>query len=126
PKNLRVEKSYNKIHFYFKKEEQSYFHKVVDLPSVIHLPNGATLSFSFTNKQIYDEDKYTYSCSANDISFPLHIRTRLPGDKMRWKGLRGSKKIKDIFIDEKVPRHERDKKFLITDDNDTILWIVGV
>lgn len=45
---------------------------------------------------------------------------------MRWKGLNGSKKIKDIFIDEKVPRAERDKKLLVTDCDGNVLWLIGI
>ena len=40
------------------------------------------------------------------------IRTRKPGDRMRYKGLQERKKIKDILIDEKIPRHLREKYFL--------------
>lgn len=55
----------------------------------------------------------------------LSVRTRLPGDRMRPLGLDGSKKVKDLFIDAKIPQDQRDGIPLITAGND-IIWIPGV
>ena len=41
----------------------------------------------------------------------LQIRTRLPGDRISIG--KGTKKIKDLFIDEKVPKAYRDRIFLL-------------
>jgi len=56
---------------------------------------------------------------------PLMIRHRRPGDKMKVKGLGGSKKIKDIFIDQKVPQKKRESAWLITDKHGRIIWLAG-
>ena len=56
---------------------------------------------------------------------PLTIRHRQPGDRMRYKGLKGSKKIKDIFIDEKVPIKQRNKAWLVEDHLGNILWLIS-
>lgn len=127
PNKLQLEKSYDKILLYFTSEkEQPHFHKIIEIPSTIQLPNNAMLTFKQIDHQIDDENEYTYVCPINSLSFPLQIRTRHPGDRMSWKGLNGSKKLKDVFIDEKVPRKERDKKILVTDNDGTILWVIGV
>ena len=57
---------------------------------------------------------------------PLHIRTKKEGDKIKVKGLNGRKKIKDIFIDEKIPLEERIIYPILTDSKDNILWIPGL
>ncbi|GEK89998.1 tRNA(Ile)-lysidine synthase [Alkalibacterium putridalgicola] len=59
------------------------------------------------------------------IEWPLVVRHREPGDKMKVKGLDGSKKIKDVFIDQKVPRKKRDEAWLITDSRGQIVWLAG-
>ena len=54
----------------------------------------------------------------------LCIRTRRDGDRFYPYGGAGSKKLKDYFIDNKVPRSERDKKLLVTAGS-KVLWIIG-
>lgn len=55
----------------------------------------------------------------------LAIRTRREGDRMKPFGMQGSKKLHDIFIDEKISLLERDRWPLLCDD-EGILWIIGV
>lgn len=54
----------------------------------------------------------------------LYIRNRKDGDRFTPLGMHGSKKLKDFFIDEKIPRDERDS-IPIIEDNGKIIWIVG-
>ena len=65
--------------------------------------------------KLFDYDK---------IEERIVIRTRKDGDKMKPLGIKGTKKLKDIFINLKVPREERDIIPLICFD-DEIAWIVG-
>lgn len=60
------------------------------------------------------------------LSFPLAIRSRRPGDRMEPLGLKGTKKVKDMFIDEKVPPAARDVVPIVQDAAGRILWIPGV
>jgi tRNA(Ile)-lysidine synthase len=54
----------------------------------------------------------------------LFVRSRQKGDKFSPLGIKGHKKIKDYFIDKKVPREERDFIPLIT-NKELIFWIIG-
>ncbi|MDO7908588.1 tRNA lysidine(34) synthetase TilS [Paenibacillus sp. JX-17] len=63
---------------------------------------------------------------ANYLAFPLSIRTWIPGDRMKVMGLKGSKKVKDIFIDGKIPPSRRPLVPLLCDENGNILWIPGI
>lgn len=60
------------------------------------------------------------------VSFPLTVRSRLPGDRMVPLGLKGTKKVKDMFIDEKVPLAERRRIPHVADAAGRILWIPGL
>lgn len=60
----------------------------------------------------------------NKISLPLKLRTRLPGDRFIPTGMNNDKKLKEFFIDEKVPKFDRDKVPILT-DNEKIVWVVG-
>ncbi|MEW6557781.1 MAG: tRNA lysidine(34) synthetase TilS [Elusimicrobiota bacterium] len=55
----------------------------------------------------------------------LKIRKWKPGDRMIPFGMANSKKLQDIFTDEKVPKILR-KKIPIVCENKKILWVAGV
>ncbi len=58
------------------------------------------------------------------VNAPIYIRNRLPGDRFVPLGMEGTKKLKDFFIDLKVPRHQRDYVPLLATADD-ILWVIG-
>src|SRR5699024_9297206 len=129
PRDLKVKRSYEQIILSF---ESSYlqdpsFHKTIDVPGKTELPDGSIISATYMDEMdIRADSRYTYVCAVEQVSFPLHIRTRQAGDRMTWKGLNGSKKIKDIFIDAKIPSHKRYSWPIVTDNNGKILWLVGL
>ncbi|MCL2103577.1 MAG: tRNA lysidine(34) synthetase TilS [Kiritimatiellaeota bacterium] len=55
---------------------------------------------------------------------PLVVRSRKPGDRLAPYGMRGTKKVQDIFVDEKVPEYLRDTIPLLTCGG-AIVWIPG-
>jgi tRNA(Ile)-lysidine synthetase-like protein len=77
-------------------------------------------SFIFSDKKI--EHKYTnyFELCYNNEVFPLYLRNRENGDKMKLKV--GTKKIKDILIDKKIPQSKRDK-LLVVSNKESVLWI---
>lgn len=70
------------------------------------------------------KDPYCVYIDGDRISNSLRIRNRLKGDRFRPLGMKGSKKLKDFFIDEKIPKYMRDNIPLVVDGN-TIVWVVG-
>src|SRR5690606_34777759 len=62
----------------------------------------------------------------NIADFPLKVRTRKNGERMTIRGMAGTKEIKDILIDEKIPMNERKRWPVITDHMDQILWLPGI
>ncbi|WP_029451482.1 tRNA lysidine(34) synthetase TilS [Clostridium algidicarnis] len=61
---------------------------------------------------------------ADKIKGDINVRYRKDGDKFIPYGMSGSRKLKDIFIDEKIPREQRDSIVLICFDKH-IAWIEG-
>lgn len=55
----------------------------------------------------------------------LTIRARSPGDRFHPLGAPGKKKLKDFFIDRKIPLEERDRIPLVAAGQE-IIWIAGV
>lgn len=58
------------------------------------------------------------------LQFPLRIRNFRPGDRFQPLGVKGSQKLKEFFIDHKIPRFERSKIPLLV-SGERIVWVVG-
>ncbi|NHN35063.1 tRNA lysidine(34) synthetase TilS [Paenibacillus agricola] len=63
---------------------------------------------------------------AEQLLFPLQVRSRQDGDRMRLLGMDGSKKVKDIFIDSKIPPSIRLKTPIVMDSQEQVIWLPGV
>ncbi len=59
------------------------------------------------------------------LEAPLYARTRRPGDRVRLLGAAGSRKVKDVLIDKKIPVLDREI-IPIVFSNEQIAWIGGV
>ncbi len=57
-------------------------------------------------------------------AFPLAVRNRRPGDRLR-PGTAGRRKLQDLLVDRKVPREDRDRIPIVVDANDRIVWVAG-
>jgi tRNA(Ile)-lysidine synthase len=55
---------------------------------------------------------------------PLYLRKRERGDRFHPLGMKGSKKVKDFFIDLKIPLEQRERIPLLM-DKEKVVWIVG-
>ena len=72
----------------------------------------------------FPQKTYTKWFDYDIIKNSLVIRNRRAGDRIVIDKQGGTQKIKDYFINEKIPREERDRIWLLADEND-ILWVVG-
>jgi tRNA(Ile)-lysidine synthase len=75
-------------------------------------------------KEIKKNDPMVAYIDADKISGKLLVRGRRDGDIFKPLGMKGSKKLQDIFVDEKIDLDERGKVPLIEDD-EKIIWVVG-
>ena len=82
--------------------------KMVDSEKILNFKNKILTKY-------FDYDK---------IKGDITLRYRKDGDRFTPLGMSGSKKLKDIFIDMKIPQEERNKIPLICFGED-IGWIVG-
>jgi len=121
-----VQRRYQEVIFKEKTNESSLDHQAftLDKNDWTQLSETERIGFFTTDKEIGDSDLVIY-CYPEEISLPVTIRHRKNGDKMTLKGTDGSKKIKDIFIDQKVSLQNRDKAWVLEDSKGQILWLVG-
>lgn len=58
------------------------------------------------------------------LQLPLKLRQRRDGDRFQPFGMQGTKKLKDLLIDAKIPRQERERVPVLM-NKDEIIWVVG-
>lgn len=59
------------------------------------------------------------------LIYPLTLRAWQQGDHFYPLGMRGSKKISDFFIGEKVPLHKKNEIPLLINGNGEVIWVGG-
>ena len=60
--------------------------------------------------------------NSSEVTLPLKLRTRCDGDKMQVLNL-GTKKVSDIFIDNKINKEIRDNYPILVDAKNNIIWL---
>lgn len=86
--------------------------------------NGFKLLFEKSSDRSMWLDENTGHFSLKKVSFPINVRNVKPGDRFKPLGSKGFKKLKDFFIDEKVPRFLR-KTVPILECSEGIIWVGG-
>ena len=56
---------------------------------------------------------------------PLVVRAWQPGDRFHPLGATGGKKLKDCFIDRRIPKAERKKLPLVINASQVVIWVPG-
>ncbi|MBI3754206.1 MAG: tRNA lysidine(34) synthetase TilS [Deltaproteobacteria bacterium] len=59
------------------------------------------------------------------LEFPLIVRNFRPGDKFTPLGMKGRKKLKDLFIEKKIPKRRRGLIPILV-SGDEIIWVAGI
>ena len=126
PDNHTITKKYSKLY--------------VDNQTFINNKNNNTKDIIFKEPYYYEDTNYiiikqdisndnsnnTIYLNTKELSLPLHIHNKHQGDKIWIKNSQGYSKVKNIFIDNKIPFEQRNNIPIIYDDNNEILWIPGL
>lgn len=126
PNGLKVIRSYYHLSFQLQVTKAEAYLFEIKEPGKIVLPNGGSICIDYSDGQLPKTNRYTALFKVDSIHLPIVVRTRKKGDRMTLKGMRGSKKLKDIFIDQKVPIQDRETWPVITDKEDCIIWLPGL
>lgn len=120
PNNKEIVKEYNKL--IIKDKTSDIKNYKIEFNDKIEIEN-------LIIEKIKSEDDDSNSvCRLNskDITLPLYIRNREDGDYIILKGSNNRKKIKEIFIEKKLPLKKRNNYPLLVDSNNNIIWIPNI
>lgn len=121
PNEVVAKKSYDMLELKRVTDEITSYE--VEFNGYVELPNNkrieTILDCSLNSNDICRLD-------SSEITLPLIVRTRKFGDKINVKGLNGSRKIKDIFIDKKIKLDDRDLWPVVVDSRGVVVWLPGL
>lgn len=125
PKGLRVIKDYSTV-IITSEIPQRLGTFVLNVPGEVVLKeSGAMIIASIADKSgSYGDGKIIAAFDADKTGPVLTLRPRVNGDFFYPLGFGRRKKLQDFFVDEKVPRDERDSVPIVVSGND-IVWIAG-
>ena len=121
PNEVIAKREYN--YFELVRETEEITGYEIEFENYVTLPNNHTIELV---EDISDNSNNICRLNSSEVTLPLIIRSRKIGDKIKVKGLEGSKKVKDIFIDKKISLASRDIWPIVTDSKGEIVWIPGV
>lgn len=125
PKEIRVIKSYSVLVITSEKPLRISEYELEAQGEVAIKGAENVIKASFEdNADDAGDGKTSVLLDADLIHFPLKIRPRMEGDHFFPLGFGMRKKLQDYFVDEKVPRDERDSVPVVLSDND-IVWVAG-
>lgn len=121
PENYIAKKEYNYIYIEKKKEIKNKSYK-----KMLQNTNKIDDIIIEKVKNIDTDSNNICRLNSKEIKLPLFLRNKKSGDFIEVKGLNGKKKVKDIFIDSKIPKEKRNQYPLLVDSDDKILWIPNI
>lgn len=129
---ILIKREYEQLYFTYRCMQQK--EKTNAIVTRLVIPGITQLSFfggeieTFWADQRSDQplfDHQTAVFDAEKINQPLFVRSRQAGDRMTCFGLNGTKKVKDLLMESKIPRNQRDRCPIVV-MGDQILWIPGI
>ena len=144
PDDLRVKKIYNKMIIYRKRISKNQTEEIptpweydilipgkTEIKSLgikveIKILDSADIKSSLYFAKKKSEGKFLEFIDYNKVKPPLRLRNRRSGDRFYPLKMKGLKKVKDFFIDNKIPKGYRDLIPILVDSEDKIIWIMGM
>jgi tRNA(Ile)-lysidine synthase len=128
PNEMVIKRSYSLCSFSLHKvkREEATLRQLLPVPGEVKTPLGTIKAEVTEMMPTYMNDKMVFASDSEKLSFPLVVRARANGDRMTMKGSGGTKKLKSIFIDEKIDKELRDCWPIVEDSSGEIIWIPAI
>lgn len=131
PYGVRAERVYEGILLKKREEGQSQrrgcwelqLEETLKIPAFEYEVRARLLENPFQNEEI-PKKMYTKWLDYDRIKGTIQLRARQEGDFLVIHPDGKRKKLKNYFIDEKVPRQEREQTLLLVDETH-VLWVIG-
>lgn len=129
PQRVTVAKEYDRLLFILKPEtgEEIIPDTLINAPGYYKFPSGGsmTVEISTPPADFKSVPVNTAYFDLERVPFPWQVRSFRPGDRIMPLGMTGRKKVKDVFIDMKIPLSERMRIPLLFCGTD-LIWIAAL
>jgi len=129
PHGITISKSYGELSFSLGEKEPAVFEYTVCQPGILEIPEiRREMRFSIRDKageEAFGDSPGKVLLEGDHLQFPLTVRSFRAGDRFQPLGMEGEKKVKDFFIDQKIPLTQRREIPLLFFQNQ-LLWIAGL
>jgi len=125
PKGVRVIKDYSLL-VITSERPRTIASSAMDVPGEAAIVGAGAVVKAYFEEEAGDfgDGKTSVLLDAAGMDFPLRIGPRRPGDYFFPFGFGKRKKLQDFFVDEKVPREDRDSVPIVLSGED-IIWVAG-
>ena len=124
PYSLTLEKTYEGVRAAKQRALKEKTEKIIyEDGEIRHVENFSISMENKADKEHIPDLLYTKWFDCDKIN-KLTLRNRQPGDYLVVDDQGSRKKLKDYFIDMKIPRENRDEVLLLADGSH-IVWVVG-
>lgn len=135
PYGIEAVKNYDRLEIRYIADEAIVDDKITISISKADLLGGVDMEVSnlglikmrvidYTDGIKIDEKPYTKRFDYDKIECPIEIRNRMPGDYLTVNDKLQKKTLKDYYIDEKIPKSDRDKQLILADGSH-VMWVFG-
>lgn len=134
PEGMTASLSYNRLIITTRRFENKAINNIyrIEVPGITYVDETRGLVEAkvltkeeyLQEREIYKDNRLIAYFDLSKTGEDLIIRGRKDGDRFRPLGMKGTKKLKDFFIDLKIPRHQRDS-IPIIEGKGAIIWVAG-
>ena len=123
PKGGKVIRHYSTMLFSLEEDvlTQSFFPIILDVGEWVPLGINSRLKVCSRVDNVSYNDGWYVTLDENEL--PIQVRGRKPGDRLYLKGMKESKRLSRLLIDEKVPRHTRDSIHVLETQQGEIIGV---
>lgn len=97
--------------------EENMLHEELKIPGT-YVVDGKTIRFRYVERDEIVKDKKLRFFNGDVLEETVIVRNRQEGDRMRPFGMKGYRKLKNILIDKKISREDRDKLLVFQNRNE--------
>ncbi len=94
--------------------------------NIAEIDRTVEFSFILRKEHALPASRHVVLLDGDKINFPLVVRARQPGDRIRPPNAPGRKKIADLLRDRQIPAADRTDYPILTDQNGAIIAIAGL